>query len=182
MKPESHNQAKAPALPSESGQEDPRLWELLGRSTHAPAPDDFLSKVLSRVDELEATGAAPLSLAQRWELFLESLGGWGTYSGLRVAGALAIVALICGLTAWPLLHGGGRGATPQQVVTTTQERDADEGIDFTILEPGQASTRVPRDHVALQDAEMHTILQLDDYLALADQQAFLDTDATSYLQ
>jgi hypothetical protein len=183
MKPEPKKQS---AMHPANGQEDPQLWELLGRGTHAAAPDDFLGKVLSQVDELQAVGATRggrgrQSLAERWDQLVDSFFGPGSYSGLRLAGALAVLTIICGLATWPMIAPRTDGpASPE--VATSESRGGEEESDFTILADASGfPNRAPRDRKVFQEAVMHTILGLDDYLAFADQQAFLDTDSIGYL-
>ncbi len=163
-------------IPPANSQEDPQLWDLLGKSTHAAAPDDFLSKVMIQVDELKAGGRpqssrGPRGLAERWDALVDTVLGLGGNSGIRLVGALAVVTVVCALGVTPMLTPAHSGKV------NNGTHSGDRGIDLT---SHRIASPAPRDQYAYQDAEMQTILQLDDYVAFADQQAFLDTDSAGF--
>jgi hypothetical protein len=162
MKPERKNEGSERRAP-----DDARLWELLGKSAVTPAPDDFLEKVLSRVETLDTRRHQP-SLAERWEHFCLNLG-----YGLRLSAGFALVLVLVGALAWNFAVPRGGG-----VAAGKGKPGLESPVQPVSLNQPEADTYA----YTGSDEEMQTILQLDDYLALADQQAWLEPSDVNFLQ
>lgn len=189
MKPERPNKQTPPATSTQVKPEDAGLWDLLGKSSQLTAPDDFLDKVLERKRAAEPsrnTSSPWRALLNAFDTFTE--GGWGP--GLRLASAFAAIALVCALALWQQQHGNNASAPgAPQVVETDPATTEGSLAAFTIAaddEPDLEYYSMSDDPDApadvYTDAEVQTILQLDDYLAFEDQQMWLDPSAASFMR
>jgi len=97
-------------------EEDPQLWDLLGRSKGAAAPSPFFARNVVR--------AARAEIRQR-----DGLSGWFNLRRLVPALSAAAAVAIAAFTFQVLQHQG----SPHRGLTTAEVQDSDVAADLDLL-------------------------------------------------
>lgn len=164
MKGQHQPETNAPR-PNQAAADD-RLWELLDKGSRHAASPDFTRQVL---DRLRAESTAPTPARTPWERLLAWWGDFVEPAYGRAGLAFALALALC-ITAAGVFYQQPQ-PQPANHALIDQPTPAPRPSDALLEE-------APVELYSMQQDEVETILRLDDYLAFADQQAWLEPTAT----
>lgn len=171
--------------PPTGGEKQDALWELLGHASTAPVPEGFAREVVRQVEALPASAAEPAGLrggrlgaeaglGVAWARLCAGLAG--RPSVFRTAAvSFAALVLFAGILAWQLL-----APAPQGGIAVQPRKNLQAPAEHLAGQTAREHTAVPEELYAMNSAEVETILQLEDHLAMADAQVWLDDSIALY--